>query len=163
MITASMLYNLTECPHRVSLDHHEVEERRDEVSAFVRLLWERGTAFERQVIERLDEPFVDLSHVHGEEKERQTRMAMDRGEPLIYSGRISADGLVGIPDLLRKVEGGYIAGDIKSGRGEEGHDEDAKPKLRYAVQLALYTDVLERLGMSAGRRGYVIDIDEDHV
>ena len=32
-----------------------------------------------------------------------------------------------------------------------------KPKKHYAVQLALYVDVLERLGHSAGRRGFIWD------
>jgi hypothetical protein len=60
----------------------------------------------------------------------------------------------GNPDLLRKELGGYIAGDIKSGAGEEAPDDDgnAKPKKHYAVQLALYSDILEQLGRSAGRR-----------
>jgi hypothetical protein len=35
-------------------------------------------------------------------KERLTIEAMDRGEPLIYGGRLSADDLVGMPDLLRR-------------------------------------------------------------
>jgi hypothetical protein len=64
--------------------------------------------------------------------------------------------LVGIPDLLQKEVGGYVPGDIKSGAGQEGGDEDGdgKPKLHYAVQLTLYVDILERLGLSAGRRGF---------
>jgi predicted RecB family nuclease len=66
--------------------------------------------------------------------------------------------LLGDPDLLRKETGGYVAGDIKSGSGEEGPEDDAKPKLHYGVQLALYTDILERKGLSAGRRAFVWDI-----
>src|ERR1700738_66333 len=90
---------------------------------------------------------------------------MVRSEPLIYSGRISAEDLVGMPDLLRKETGGYVPGDIKSGRGEEGGDDDhdGKPKLHYAVQLALYVDILERLNLSAGRRAFVWDIQGDEV
>ena len=42
--------------------------------------------------------------------------------------------------------------------GEEGPEDDAKPKLHYGVQLALYTDILERKGLSAGRRAFVWDI-----
>jgi hypothetical protein len=86
--------------------------------------------------------------------------AMDRDEPLIYGGRIAAGDLLGDPDLLRKDEAGYVAGDIKSGAGEEGggNEGEGKPKKHYAVQLALYTDILERLGRSAGRRGFVWDI-----
>jgi predicted RecB family nuclease len=85
---------------------------------------------------------------------------MERGVPLIYSGRISADDLLGEPDLLRKETDGYVAGDIKSGAGEEGatDNHDGKPKKHYAVQLALYTDILERLRQSGGRRPFVWDI-----
>src|SRR5919109_226136 len=86
---------------------------------------------------------------------------MRNGEPLIYGGRIAADGLLGEPDLLRKSSGGYVPGDIKSGSGEEttGADDcDGKPKKHYAVQLALYVDILERLGLSAGRRAFVWDV-----
>jgi len=36
----------------------------------------------------LDVPFLDLSGYSGDEKERLTLEAMQRGEPLIYSGRI---------------------------------------------------------------------------
>ena len=74
--------------------------------------------------------------------------------------------LLGDPDLLRKEFGGYVAGDIKSGAGEEPPDDEGngKPKKHYAVQLALYTDVLEQLGRSTGsRRAFVWDIHGDEV
>jgi hypothetical protein len=90
---------------------------------------------------------------------------MVRGDPLIYSGRISAEDLLGAPDLLRKEPGGYVPGDIKSGRGKEGgsDESDGKPKVHYAVQLALYADILEQLKLSAGRRAFVWDIHGDEV
>lgn len=159
-ITASVLYNLVSCPQRVALDAFGDPAARDEPNSFVRLLWERGALFERETIDGLQLPFLDLSHAQGEEKERLTKEAMQRGEPLIYSGRISADDLLGVPDLLRKEPGGYVPGDIKSGAGLEGgeDDMDGKPKLHYAVQLALYVDVLERLEVSAGRHAFVWDI-----
>src|SRR5438552_13012571 len=40
-ITASMLYDLVACPHRVSMDLFADPAERDEVSPFVQLLWER--------------------------------------------------------------------------------------------------------------------------
>ncbi len=158
-ITASMLYNLVCCPHRVAMDLFADPAERDDVSPFVQLLWDRGAAYEREVVAGLNEPFLDLSTLEGDEKERETLAAMARGEPLIYSGRISADGLLGIPDILRKSGEGYVAGDIKSGAGEEGGDDDeGKPKKHYAVQLALYTDILERLGRAAGRHAFIWDV-----
>jgi predicted RecB family nuclease len=164
-ITASLLYNLATCPHRVTMDLFADPADRDEVSPFVQLLWDRGQAHEQTVVAEIETPVLDLSEYQGAEKEARTLDAMQRGEPLIYNGRISADDLLGIPDLLRKEPGGYVAGDIKSGAGEEGgsDDEDGKPKKSYAVQLGLYTDILERLGKSAGRRGFIWDINRDEV
>src|SRR5579871_226754 len=164
-VTASILYDYVQCPQRVALDKFGDQSARDEINPFVRLLWERGSLFERETIANLKLPFVDLSKLQYAEKERQTIEAMKRGEALIYGGRIQADDLLGEPDLLRKETGGYVAGDIKSGAGEEGGDEeeDGKPKIHYAVQLALYTDVLERLKLSAGRRGFIWDIHGDEV
>jgi predicted RecB family nuclease len=78
---------------------------------------------------------------------------------LIYGGRILADDLVGEPDLLRRSGDGYIAGDIKSGMGEEGPEDLRRPKLHYAVQLGLYTDILERKGLSGGRTPFIWDIN----
>lgn len=164
-VTASILYNLVECPQRVALDAFGDAASRDEVSAFVRLLWERGTLFEQQTVANLRIPFVDLSGVKELDRERLTLDAMTNGEPLIYGGCIRAGDLLGKPDLLRKEVGGYVPGDIKSGRATEGGDEDlgGRPKRQYAVQLGLYVDVLERLNLSAGRRAFVLDIQGDEV
>lgn len=166
-ITASMLYDLVQCRHRVTMDLFENAAKRDKVSPFVQLLWERGAAYEKEVVARITTAFVDLSQYAGDEKERRTITAMAQGAPLIYGGRVSADDLLGDPDLLRQEGAGYIAGDIKSGAGDEGDEEDeeqeSKPKKHYAVQLALYTDILERLGRSAGRRAFVWDIHGDEV
>jgi predicted RecB family nuclease len=164
-VTASILYDLVHCPQRVALDAFGDPARRDEINPFVKLLWERGALYERETIGALRVPFLDLSGLDGEERERQTLDAMSRGEPLIYAGRICAEDLLGVPDLLRKEGAGYVPGDIKSGAGEEGggDDSDGKPKLHYAVQLALYIDILERTGFSAGRRAFVWDIHGDEV
>ncbi len=146
------------------MDAHTDPARRDPVSPFVEMLWERGTLFETEVIARVGVPYLDLSHHTGDEKERATRAAIDRREPLIYSARLSADGLLGVPDLLRLEDGGYVAIDIKSGAGVEnlGEDRDdddpGKPKRTYGVQIALYTDLLSKLGVSAGRYGYIWDV-----
>lgn len=162
-ITAAMLYDLVGCPHRVTMDVFADPAQRDEPNAFVELLWERGSLYEHEVIAGLKTPFTDLSSYATDEKERLTLEAMERGDALIYGGRIQAGGLLGDPDLLRNEGAGYIAGDIKSGAGEEGPDDDSKPKIRYAVQLGLYTDILERKDLSAGRRAFVWDVRGDEV
>jgi len=159
-ITASLLYDLVQCPKRVELDLFGDPAERDAVSPFVEMLWRRGALYENEVIAKGGLPVLDLSNIEAAEREQLSLDAMRRGEPLIYSGRISADDLLGVPDLLRREGSGYAPIDIKSGGGEDagGDDEDGKPKLHYAVQLALYVDVLERLGLSAGRRGIIFDV-----
>jgi hypothetical protein len=83
MITASILYNLVECPQRVALDVFGDIAERDEVSPFVRLLWERGSLFEQETISKLQMPFVDLSGANEVDRERLTLEAISKGEPLI--------------------------------------------------------------------------------
>lgn len=165
IINASMLYNLVQCPHRVTMDLFGDVALRDPVNPFVQLLWDRGNDYEQEVIEKLVIPFTNLKHLPPEEKETQAYEAMNRGDDLIYGGRISADDLVGEPDILRRCGAKYAAGDIKSGAGEEGgyEDTDGKPKKHYAVQLALYTDILERKGYSGGRRPFVWDVHGQEV
>lgn len=160
-----MLYNLVVCPHRVTMDLFGNPSERDEVSPFVELLWRRGAAHEHEVISNTATQFVDLTNFFAADREIKTFQAMDRGELLIYGGRISIDGLLGEPDLLRREGTGYIPGDIKSGAGEEGATDgiDGKPKKHYAVQLALYSDILERLGRSSGRRAFVWDVHGDEI
>lgn len=134
--------------------------QRDPVSPFVRLLWEHGTNHEREVIAGLATPFTDLTML-GDDREAATRAAIGRREPLIYGGRLSVDELLGEPDLLRFENGGYVAIDIKSGAGKESTDADAegRPKQTYGVQIALYTDILLRMKVAAGRYGYILDAD----
>lgn len=159
-----MLYDLVQCPHRVTRNVFDDQTARDPISPFVQLLWERGTLYEKEVIAGLEQPFTDLSDYATEEKERRTVEAIERGDALIYCGRLSQGDLLGEPDLLRREGSGYVAGDIKSGAGEEGADDDnKKPKKHYAVQLGLYTDILERRGISAGRRAFVWDIRGEEV
>lgn len=165
-ITASQLYDHLACPHRVYLDIAGDESQRDTISPFVKLLWERGNSYEERVIDGLPEgSFLSLKSLADEPKQEATVDAMRRSIQLIYGGRIMADGLVGEPDLLILKDGRYIAADIKSGRAEEGESDegDGKPKAHYAVQVALYTDVLERLGFSIGHIAEIWDIRGERV
>ena len=157
-VTASMLYDLVHCPHRVTMDLFGDPNDRDEINPFIQLLWEKGALHEQNTIGEVGEPFIDLSKYAGDEKERLTTEAMARGESLIYGGRIQIDDLLGDPDLLRKRGDGYVAGDIKSGVGLEGNEDLSKPKNHYAVQIALYTDILERKGISGGRIPFIWDV-----
>jgi hypothetical protein len=80
--------------------------------------WDRAAAHGPDVISSVDTPYRDLSRYAGNAKERRTIKAMDQDEPVIYSGRMSADNLLDVPDLLRKELSGYVAEDIQSVAGE---------------------------------------------
>src|ERR1019366_8677204 len=87
-ITADVLYDLINCPHRVTMDAFGDPAERDPINAFVELLWKRGSAFEDEVIAALSGklPFVNLRPFAGAEKERKTLEAMRSDAPLIYGG-----------------------------------------------------------------------------
>ena len=87
-VTASGLYDLVHCPQRVALDAFGDGTKRDPVNPFVALLWERGTLYEKETIAKLTLPFLDLSGRAPQEREQETLAAMQRGESLIYGGRI---------------------------------------------------------------------------
>ncbi len=157
MISATQIYDYVHCPHRVALDVFGERTLRDEPNPFVELLWEQGVEHEGNIVASLAIT-ADMSRVAKADRERETLAAMQRREPLIYSGRLTSGDLVGEPDLLELRGGGYIPGDIKSGSGFEGDESDGKLKKHYAVQLAHYVLILDRIGMGDGsREAFVID------
>lgn len=158
LISATQLYDFVQCPHRVSLDVFGDQRKRDEPNAFVELLWDQGLEHELATLTKLAAPTNLRTIEDAAARERATLEAMLRGDPLIYGGRLVVDDLVGEPDLLEIRNGRYIPGDIKSGSGFDGDEDDAKLKRHYAYQLAHYVHILERLGRSDGsHEAFVID------
>ena len=162
-ITAAKLYDYTQCPHRVWRDlYGPQDEKIKETNPFVQLLWERGITHEKKVTSQLGE-FLDLQPDTYENRFKQTIKAMQEKAPLIYQGVLIYENMFGVPDLLRLLpDGQYVPIEIKSGMGYEGiSDEEGdvgKPKKHYAVQLALYAELLNKLGFANNRLGKVIDI-----
>lgn len=162
-ITASKLYDFMQCPHRVWRDiYGPQEEKIQETNPFVKMLWEKGVQYEKDVISNIG-ALLDLSDGSLDDRFQKTVEAMKIKTPLIYQGVLIKDNLRGVPDLLRLMpDGTYLPIDIKSGMGLEGVDEeegdDGKPKEHYAVQLALYCDVLRKLGFENAKKGLIYDI-----
>lgn len=161
-ITASHLYSYLQCPHRVWRDTFDDQTLKDPPNEFVQMLWERGTQYEKEIIEsnkgELD--ILDLSHIPKAERAAKTREAFENKIPYIYQGRLEVEELVGEPDLLELQEDGeYRAIDIKSGMGREGQSDENEGtyKKHYALQLALYTDALVRLGYATHHTGAIWD------
>jgi len=166
-ITASILYDYTQCPHRVWRDKHgPQDEKIKETNPFVQLLWDKGVQHEERVVKDIGE-FVDLRQGTHEERAAATIAEMQKGTPLIYQGVIKYKDLFGIPDLIKKTsDNNYIPVEIKSGRGLEGSDEDrseGKLKKHYAIQLCLYVEILKQYGFANENKGIVIDIFRNEV
>ena len=159
-ITGSLLYNYIQCPHRVWRDiYGPQEEKTQETNPFVQLLWDRGILHEETTIKGMG-TLLNLGFGDQEERISKTLAALASGVPLIYHGLITFENLRGEPDLLRRQENGkYIPIDIKSGRGYEGtaeeNEEEVKMKKHYAVQLALYSEILNKLGFSNLNSGII--------
>jgi predicted RecB family nuclease len=159
-VAGTTLRDLTICEHRVYLDKFGDPDLRDPVNPFTEFLWSLGNEFEAETIADEQYKALNLREVPREDRERLTLEAMEKGEPLIFGGRLSTDDLVGEPDLLRREDGGYVPLDVKSGMAL---DSAGKPKAHYAAQVSLYVDLLERHGRSAGRYAYIIDRNGDEV
>lgn len=164
LITASKLYDYLQCHHRVWRDLYGPQaEKNPEPNPFVELLWEKGVSREKEVIKQLGQ-MLDLSSPNKEDQFRKTTEAITAKTPLIYHGYLRWENLAGEPDLLRlNSDGTYTPIDIKSGRGLEGEDSETgdsgKPKRHYAVQLALYSEILIALGFATKHSGEIYDID----
>ncbi len=167
-ITASILYDYLQCPHRVWKDiYGDQNEKIQETNPFVELLWTKGVLHEEKVLAKIGD-YLDLGEGSLEERFQKTVEAMNNKAPLIYQGVLRHENLLGIPDLLKKLpDDSYMPIDIKSGMALAGADEDegveGKPKKHYAVQLCLYNDLLKRLGFATHDQGKIIDIDGETV
>ncbi|HMQ04712.1 MAG TPA: TM0106 family RecB-like putative nuclease [Pyrinomonadaceae bacterium] len=159
-VTPSHLYDYLQCPHKVWRDvHGPLEDFVEEENPFLKLLWERGVQHEADVVAKLGFAFLDCSQGSEAERIEATNQALARGEPYIYQGVLAHGDLFGIPDLLHYDGSEYIPIEIKSGSAEDGGNEDSAGKLKkhYAVQLALYCEILQRRGLHASFKAFVID------
>ncbi len=167
-ITASLLYDYIQCPHKVWRDiYGPQDEKIKETNPFVELLWEKGVQHEHKIISRIGD-YLNLKDGSLDYRFQKTIEAMQHNTPLIYQGVLKHENLLGIPDILREMpDGNYMPIDIKSGMGFEGadeeNDEEGKPKDHYAVQLCLYNELLKRLGFATHNNGRIIDIRGDEV
>ncbi|ANC86225.1 hypothetical protein A7E77_04595 [Sphingomonas sp. NIC1] len=156
-VTATMLADLVRCEQRVHLDLHGDPERKGEVNGFVEMLWAQGCRHEADVLDGLGGLVSDLRDLPLPERYEATVLAMSSNAEWILGARLVIDDLEGRPDLLRRVDGVWFGGDVKSGGALAPNGRD--PRLEYAVQTGFYADVLGRLGLGGEHRAFVIGSD----
>jgi len=153
-LTGSHVYGFLSCEHSVYLDFFGDKERRLDPSPALARLLARGVAFEDDIVAELDlsEPqFEPGDFVTGAE---QTRLLMEEGVSGVYQAVLFEPPFLGIPDLMRRVEGEsrlgewhYEIGDVKS---------SYKPRADQALQVAFYSVLLEGIQGTLPREGYLI-------
>ena len=122
-ILAHHLYDFAECEHRIALDVSLERSRRTPPDEAMELLFEKGRQFERQIVEPLGYPTVELREGDWEAAHAQTIELMRAGVPGIDQGVLIDGGRLARPDLLERVPGAstlgehyYQPGDVKSAR-----------------------------------------------
>jgi uncharacterized protein len=160
--SATDLYNIARCKHRVFLDRSGPVSERLAPPAEALRLREEGIEHERLVIEGLD---VTIVPPGGSIADRAARTAalMAAGAPLIYHGMLTQRDLTGEPDLLRRVERessfgsfGYEPVDVKNGRATKS-TKSTVVKAEYAMQLLAYAELLGHAQGWRPERGWIVD------
>ncbi|RUN76506.1 TM0106 family RecB-like putative nuclease [Sphingomonas sp. TF3] len=155
-ITGTLVRDLLLCERRADLDVNGDASRRDEVSDFVRMLWDQGCVHEDAIVEALPGTVVDLRDLPAGVRFGATLAAMDDRPDWIVGGRLEAGDRVGVPDLLRLDEAGWSVGDVKSG---QAFDPAGRPNREYAVQVGHYGALLGELGLGDPDRAFVVGRD----
>lgn len=160
-VTGTMLRDVVVCERRAWHDVHGDQSRRDPVATFVQLLWAGGIAHERGVLQGLDDA-VDLRGAPPSEREALTMRALDAGRAThVLGGEIASGDLLGRPDLISRIDGRWVAGDIKDGTPFMA--DGRRVKREYGVQVALYARVLGDLGVGAADTAFIIGSDGERV
>jgi uncharacterized protein len=128
-IQATDLYSLTQCDRQVYLDHHGDRSLRAPQTPYQAWLSEQGRQHESQVISTLKVEKPPYTYDNLELGFQITLDLMREGVKMIYQGVLIDDDLVGIPDLLERIEGPSRLGawyyrplDVKSAStASEGH------------------------------------------
>lgn len=139
-IRATDLTALLTCDRQVYLNYHGDRSQAVEPSAYQRLLREQGLSFEQTVIVTLAPQRVPAMPEDLDGAFRQTVELMQHGVAAIYQGVLIDGDLIGVPDLLERVDGPsrwgvyhYRAVDVKAAK-------DTKPA--YELQVMFYGRLL---------------------
>ncbi len=143
-IRATDLYSLTECDRMVYLNHNRDKNLRDERSEYQKYLAAEGEAFEDRVVATLkvEKPAYIIGDL--ETGWQQTLELMQNGAKIIYQGVLLHDDVVGVPDLLIRVD------DVASALGTHIYRPvdiklASKSKKGHRLQVMCYAWLLEQI------------------
>jgi len=142
-ITGTTVYTYAACPRAAELDLHEDRSQRRPLTPAEELVRQRGRELEELRTARLDYPQPEYPKGDYEEGARQTLACLRSGKSGVVQGVLLDDGLLGVPDLLRKEAGAsafgdfhYVVGDVKS---------SSAARADQALQVAFYGRLLAKV------------------
>jgi len=154
-ITGSLIYGFLHCEHSVHLAFFGDPDRRLPLSEEEKWLRERGRRHEARVVASLKgvaEPEYPARDF--EAGAIATRKLLAEGRPFVSQGVLLREPFLGIPDLLRRVEGEsrlgsfhYEVGDIKSSYAARSGQ---------AMQVVFYSRLLAEIQGRTPERGFLI-------
>ncbi len=144
LIRATDLYTLTECNRKVFLSHHGNRRNQIAPGAYDQWIQGQGEDFEAQVISKYRVHTPRYRSGRLEAGFDATLELMKKGVEYIYQGVLIDGDLIGIPDLLERVDGGgsrlggysYRPIDVKYA---------SSPRLGHRLQVMAYIALLEAL------------------
>ncbi len=153
-ITGTHIYSYAKCPRLVALDLSLDRTERRPPHAWEEFAMQRGRDFEDRYVEPLCVARPDYQERQWEDGARATLDLMRSGAPWIHQGVLLADGRLGVPDLLHKVEGESALGahhyeviDVKS---------SGRPRGDQALQVVFYTRILAVTQDRMPKRGGIV-------
>ncbi|WP_027571501.1 TM0106 family RecB-like putative nuclease [Bradyrhizobium sp. WSM1743] len=159
--SATDLVGYLNCHHLAAMDRAVAEGALSKPKVWdplLQVLSERGAAHEQSYIEHLTKAGLDVVRIDGVEVTNaavaETRVAMQRGTPVIVQAALTHQGWNGRADILRRVE-------VSSGLGDWSYEPiDTKlareTKAGAVLQLCLYADLLAAMQGLSPEYMYVV-------
>ncbi|MBN1429070.1 MAG: TM0106 family RecB-like putative nuclease [Anaerolineae bacterium] len=158
-ISATDLHTLTRCDRQVYLEHNGDPDKRAPQTDYQKWLREQGLQHENRVISDFDIQQPTYKYDNLEIGYEITCEFMREGVPYIYQGVLMHDNLVGIPDLLERVDGQSRWGDYHY------RPLDVKlastPTEGYRLQVMAYMALLEAIQQARPAGGLLLRYPPD--
>ncbi len=110
-ITGTHVYSFVKCPHLAALDLHLPRSERRPAHRWEEFAARRGRAFEDVYVAGLDAVAPSYPERDFEAGAAATLALLREGAPLIHQAVLGDEDRLGLPDLLRKVDGESALGD----------------------------------------------------
>lgn len=110
-ITGTHVYSFVKCPHLAALDLHLPRSERRPAHRWEEFAARRGRDFEDVYVAGLDAVAPSYPERDFEAGAAATLALLREGAPLIHQAVLGDEDRLGLPDLLRKVDGESALGD----------------------------------------------------